>query len=101
MHIDELLKIAADKKASDVHLKSGTHPMMRLHGQLIPIDDDTRLTREDLAEMTSAMMPAKLVEVFERTRKSTSPTAFRGWDASGATSSINAVRSGSSSGSSR
>ena len=66
MHIDELLKIAADKKASDVHLKSGTHPMMRLHGQLIPIDDDTRLTREDLAEMTSAMMPAKLVEVFER-----------------------------------
>ena len=66
MHIDELLRIAADKRASDVHLKSGTLPMMRLDGALMPIHDDTKLSSEDLDQMSLAMIPANLVEVFEK-----------------------------------
>ena len=36
MHVNDLLKIAVDKGASDLHLKVGSHPMCRVHGDLVP-----------------------------------------------------------------
>ena len=66
MDVNELLKTAAEKKASDVHLKSGTVPMMRLHGALMPIRDDVKLSTDDLDQIAKTMMPGQLVEVFER-----------------------------------
>ena len=36
MVIDEFLKIAIERDASDVHLKAGNHPMIRIHGTLTP-----------------------------------------------------------------
>ena len=35
MHVNDLLKIAVDKGASDLHLKVGSYPMMRVHGSLV------------------------------------------------------------------
>ena len=36
MNIDELLKIAIEMDASDVHLKVGSPPNFRVHGVLCP-----------------------------------------------------------------
>ena len=32
MHVNDLLKIAVEHGASDLHLKVGSYPMMRVHG---------------------------------------------------------------------
>ncbi len=32
MHVNDLLKIAVDNGASDLHLKVGSYPMMRVRG---------------------------------------------------------------------
>ena len=34
MHVNELLKIAVERGASDLHLKVGSFPMLRLRGGL-------------------------------------------------------------------
>ena len=36
MHVNDLLKIAVDNGASDLHLKVGSYPMMRVLGGLAP-----------------------------------------------------------------
>ena len=33
MKIDELLKIAIENDASDLHLKPGNHPILRINGK--------------------------------------------------------------------
>jgi twitching motility protein PilT len=43
MNIDDLLRAAVSKGASDLHLKVGAFPMMRLRGDLVPLGDDRRL----------------------------------------------------------
>ena len=35
MHVNDLLKIAVDSGASDLHLKVGSYPMMRVRGALV------------------------------------------------------------------
>jgi twitching motility protein PilT len=34
VHVDELLRLTADKLASDIHLKAGSPPVLRVHGEL-------------------------------------------------------------------
>jgi twitching motility protein PilT len=54
--IDDLLKTAASRGASDLHLKVGSFPFMRLGGELHPIIDVPRLKPEDTLDMAFAMM---------------------------------------------
>jgi twitching motility protein PilT len=56
MVIDEFLKIAIERDASDVHLKAGNHPMIRIHGKLTPLTGFPRLTIQDTEELGSQMM---------------------------------------------
>jgi len=56
MHVNDLLRIAVERGASDLHLKSGSHPMMRLHGALVPASEEKRLTHEDTVAMAAAIM---------------------------------------------
>ena len=37
MHINDLLKTATDRGASDLHLKVGSHPVIRVDGRLMPL----------------------------------------------------------------
>lgn len=39
MNLQEILKIATEKMASDVHLAVNSHPLMRLNGNLVPLED--------------------------------------------------------------
>ena len=40
MHVNDLLKIAVDAGASDLHLKVGSYPMMRVRGMLMPAAEE-------------------------------------------------------------
>ena len=53
MHVNDLLKIAAQHGASDLHIKAGSYPMMRLRGGLVPVTEDQRLSHEDVVTMTA------------------------------------------------
>lgn len=38
VHIDEILHIAVEKRASDIHLTAGLPPTVRIDGELVPLD---------------------------------------------------------------
>jgi twitching motility protein PilT len=58
MHVNDLLKIAVQSGASDLHLKVGTYPMMRVRGTLVPASEERRLEHEDMVAMAAAVLPA-------------------------------------------
>ena len=51
MHINDLLKIAAERRASDLHIKVGSHPVIRVDGELVPLVELKRLMQEDTIAM--------------------------------------------------
>jgi twitching motility protein PilT len=55
MHINELLKVAVSSGASDLHLKVGSYPMMRVNGTLVVASEDKRLDRPDTEAMAAAL----------------------------------------------
>jgi twitching motility protein PilT len=56
MHVNDLLKIAVERRASDLHLKVGSYPMLRVGGELVPASDEKRLDHEDLVAMSAAIL---------------------------------------------
>jgi twitching motility protein PilT len=56
MHINDLLKSAVEAGASDLHIKVGTYPMMRLRGDLVPVTEEKRLDHADVVAMSAAVM---------------------------------------------
>jgi twitching motility protein PilT len=56
MIIDDLLKIAIERDASDLHLKAGNHPMIRVHGTLTPLVGFPRLAPEDAEDLANQVM---------------------------------------------
>jgi twitching motility protein PilT len=65
MNINDLLKIAVERKASDLHLKVGSHPVIRIDGDLIPLGDLKRLMQEDTIAMAFSMMNARQKQRFK------------------------------------
>jgi twitching motility protein PilT len=56
MHINDLLRIAVDSGASDVHVKVGSYPMMRVGGNLMAARDEKKLDLEEVVAMTAAVL---------------------------------------------
>ena len=56
LNIYELLKTATDRNASDLHLKVGNFPALRIDGKLIPITTHPRLTQEDSQGLIDSIM---------------------------------------------
>lgn len=56
MKIDELLLTATAHLASDLHLKAGSFPVMRIGGELHPIVEAPRLSPEDTLDMAFSIM---------------------------------------------
>jgi twitching motility protein PilT len=65
MNINELLKIATEKRASDLHIKVGNHPVMRIDGVLIPMVEQKRFTQEDLTSVAFGIMSDSQKERFK------------------------------------
>ena len=69
MHVNDLLKAAVRHGASDLHIKVGTVPMIRVRGALTPVPEATRLTHEDAEAIMAAVLPAPLREQFKETKE--------------------------------
>lgn len=55
-NIDELLAIACRAGASDLHVKAGVYPFIRVTGEMKPVMDWPRLTQEDTLTLAFTIM---------------------------------------------
>src|SRR5436309_1145062 len=69
MHVNDLLKIAVDNGASDLHLKVGSFPMMRVRGVLQPAIEDKKLDHEDVVAMSAAIMSTAQRQKFKQSQE--------------------------------
>ena len=67
LSIDDLLRRAVESKASDLHLKVGNHPYLRIDGVLIPLTDVPRVTPEEMLSMAFSMMTNRQKQKFKET----------------------------------
>jgi twitching motility protein PilT len=65
MNIDDLLRIAVERRASDLHLKVGNYPHLRIDGELLPLTDQPRVSAEDMLTMAFSMMSARQKQKFK------------------------------------
>src|SRR5438552_2234244 len=65
--IDDLLRLAVEKKASDLHLKVGNNPYVRIDGTLVPLPDMNRVTPEEMLSMAFSMMTNRQKQKFKET----------------------------------
>ncbi|MGH7342672.1 MAG: type IV pilus twitching motility protein PilT, partial [Candidatus Rokuibacteriota bacterium] len=65
MNINDLLKIAIERKSSDLHLKVGSHPVIRVDGQLHTLQDLKRMMQEDTIAMAFSIMNARQKQRFK------------------------------------
>ncbi|HYN22837.1 MAG TPA: PilT/PilU family type 4a pilus ATPase, partial [Thermoanaerobaculia bacterium] len=65
MNINDLLKIAVERKASDLHLKVGSHPIIRVDGELIMMPEFKKLMQEDTIAMAFSIMNARQKQRFK------------------------------------
>jgi twitching motility protein PilT len=56
MDINELLKAATDKRASDLHFKVGNPPIVRVDGKLQPIEPYPKISQEDVVALAFSVM---------------------------------------------
>ncbi len=56
MELNDILKVAMNGGASDIHLKAGLPPMFRVDGSLVPLKDARRLPPEEISRMAFGIM---------------------------------------------
>ncbi len=69
MHVNDLLKIAVESGASDLHLKVGSYPMMRVRGVLKPASEEKKLDHEDVVAMGAAVMSTTQRQKFKESQE--------------------------------
>ena len=67
-HIDKWLQQLLDKEGSDLHLRSGLKPMMRVHGVMNELEDEPVLTQEMMGSILSEAAGEKRWERFKEKR---------------------------------
>ena len=67
-HIDDILRMAIERKASDIHLTVGLPPMMRLDGEVVPLPY-TVLAPEDTRRLVYDTLTDDHIEKFESTHE--------------------------------
>jgi len=63
--IDDLLRGATACGASDLHIKAGSFPVMRVDGELKPVTNAPRLTQDDTLDMAFSMMSNRQKQRFK------------------------------------
>jgi twitching motility protein PilT len=65
LNIDTLLRTACENKASDLHLKVGNYPYLRVDGELHALTQYTRVSAEDMLNMAFSMMTNRQKQKFK------------------------------------
>src|SRR6202161_1967610 len=69
INIDDLLRRSVESRASDLHLKVGNHPYLRVDGILNPLNDVPRITPEEMHSMAFRMMNNRQKQKIKETAK--------------------------------
>ena len=56
MNLNDLLKLTFERRASDLHVKVGVPPILRIDGKLMPLEAEKRLTQEDAIAIAFGIM---------------------------------------------
>jgi twitching motility protein PilT len=65
LHIDDLLKTAVERDASDIHIKAESPPLLRIYGELIPTDLPP-LSQEEAKRLSFIILSPQERELFEK-----------------------------------
>ena len=65
MELNEILSIAVKAKSSDIHLKSGLPPIVRIDGKLRPIPNAPRLAPEVVKSIALGLMNERQKKQFD------------------------------------
>lgn len=66
MDINELLKKANSLDASDLHIKVGSPPILRIYGELTPLTSERKIGHEDATKIALSVMTPGQTETFKR-----------------------------------
>lgn len=66
MDINELLRKAHSLSASDLHIKVGSPPILRIHGELNPLSSEERMTQEEALKIAFSVMSPGQRELFKK-----------------------------------
>ena len=64
--IPELLELVLERGASDLHLTTGSPPVIRVHGDLVPLTNYPELNPQGLRSMIYAILPQRRREELEQ-----------------------------------
>ncbi len=56
MELQAILREGVTRQASDIHLKTGSFPIFRVHGTLLPWEEGPRLERDVMAALTQELL---------------------------------------------
>src|SRR5437588_8602609 len=65
MQIDDLLRIAMERRASDLHLKVGNYTHIRIDGDLVPLTEQPRISAEEMLNMAFSIMSNRQKQKFK------------------------------------
>jgi twitching motility protein PilT len=67
MEMTEILKTAAERRASDIHMVIGRPPMVRLRGNIVPLDEYSVVTAEESKRLIYSILNNEQKTKFETT----------------------------------
>jgi twitching motility protein PilT len=68
LHIDDLLRMATERRASDLHLSEGLPPMMRIDGGLVKMEYDP-LGEREIQRLVYEVLSNPQIQQFEKTHE--------------------------------
>ena len=92
MELEKVLAVAARVKGSDIHIKSGLVPTIRVDGHLRPIAHAASYTPEFVANTALSMMNERQLRVFEENREVNLSHTAPGLGDTGSASTVSGVR---------
>jgi twitching motility protein PilT len=63
--LDRYLKACVEANGSDLHLKVGQPPYIRVNGELMPVKKATRLSEQELEAIANDILPERLESLYE------------------------------------
>ncbi|MBD3162251.1 MAG: PilT/PilU family type 4a pilus ATPase [Candidatus Eisenbacteria bacterium] len=69
MELRKILEAMIERRASDLHLKVGTRPTLRVDGELVGLDDHPPVTTKDMERELDRILTAEQKEEFLRDRE--------------------------------
>jgi len=68
MNIKDLFQVAIDRKASDLHLNVGLLPVIRVDGELVPLNKFPQIIKKEMEEMVLGLLTERQRKMFDDIR---------------------------------